>query len=92
MPMSMEIKPVRDEQTYREALREIAVLMETDPALGTPEGDRLEVLSTLVEAYEARTFPMDVPDPSEGGCVSRHARAGRQQERAGRPMSGLDIV
>ena len=61
----MEIKPVRDEQAYREALREIAVLMETDPALGTPEGDRLDVLSTLVEAYEARTFPMDLPDPVE---------------------------
>ena len=39
--------------------------METDPALGTPEGDRLDVLSTLVEAYEARTFPMDLPDPVE---------------------------
>jgi antitoxin component HigA of HigAB toxin-antitoxin module len=51
----MEIKPIRDEQAYREALREIALLMETDPALGTPEGDRLDVLSTLVEAYEARS-------------------------------------
>ena len=61
----MEIKPIRDEQAYREALREIAVLMETDPALGTPEGDRLDVLSTLVEAFEARTFPMDLPDPVE---------------------------
>ena len=81
----MDIKPIRDEPAYREALQEIAVLMETDPALGTPEGDRLDVLSTLVEAYEARTFPMDLPDPFEGGCVSRHARAGRQQDRAGPP-------
>jgi len=88
----MDIKPIRDEPAYREALQEIAVLMETDPALGTPEGDRLDVLSTLVEAYEARTFPMDLPDPSAGGCVSRRAQAGRQQERAGRPMPGLDIV
>ena len=81
----MDIKPIRDEPAYREALQEIAVLMETDPALGTPEGDRLDVLSTLVEAYEARTFPMDLPDPSAGGCVSRRAQAGRQQERVGPP-------
>ncbi len=81
--MSMDIKPILDEPAYREALQEIAVLMETDPALGTPEGDRLNVFATLVEAYEARTFPMDLPDPSAGGCVSRHARAGSQQERAG---------
>ncbi|AGA32336.1 helix-hairpin-helix DNA-binding motif-containing protein [Thioalkalivibrio nitratireducens DSM 14787] len=64
MPVSMEIKPIRDEPAYREALQEITVLMETDPALGTPEGDRLDVLATLVEAYEARTFPMDLPDPA----------------------------
>jgi len=43
-----------DERAYREALRELSVLVETDPALGTPEGDRLDMLSTLVAAYEAR--------------------------------------
>jgi len=48
----MEIKPIRDEKTYREALREIAVLVETDPALGTPEGDRLEVPLTLEQRLE----------------------------------------
>ena len=70
----MEIKAIRDEKTYREALQEIAVLMETDPALGTPEGDRLDVLSTLVEAYEARTFPVDLPDPSRPPAVASDVR------------------
>ena len=59
----MEIKPVRNNRDYKAALREIADLMESDPALGTPEGDRLDILSTLVASYEQKSFPMDLPDP-----------------------------
>lgn len=59
----MEIKPVRTNKDYRVALKEVAVLMESDPALGTPEGDCLGILSTLVASYEQRTFPMDLPNP-----------------------------
>ena len=58
----MEIKPVRTNRDYKAALKEIAVLMESDPAPGTPEGD---ILSTLVASYEQKTFPMDLPDPVE---------------------------
>lgn len=61
----MDIKPIRNNDDYQAALKDIAVLMETDPALGTPEGDRLDILATLVQAYEQRNFPMDLPDPVE---------------------------
>lgn len=61
----MDIKPIRTEADYKAALKEISVLMENDPELGTPDGDRLDILSTLVEAYENRHFPMDLPDPVE---------------------------
>lgn len=61
----MEIKPVRTAKDYKAALKEIAVLMASDPELGTPDGDRLDILSTLVQAYEQKAFPMDLPDPVE---------------------------
>ncbi len=59
----MEIKPVKTEDDYRAALKEIEKLMSTQP--GTPEGDRLDVLVTLVEAYENKHYPLDLPDPVE---------------------------
>lgn len=59
----MEIKPVRTKADYRAALKEIEALM---PARsGSPEGERLDVLVTLVEAYERKHFPMELPDPIE---------------------------
>lgn len=59
----MDIKPIKTDADYRAALKEIESLMmaETD----TPEGERLDVLVTLVEAYEKRHFPLDLPDPVE---------------------------
>jgi HTH-type transcriptional regulator/antitoxin HigA len=56
----MEIKPIRNEVDYKTALMEIDKLIESPP--GTPEGDRMDVLVTLVEAYEARNFPIPEPD------------------------------
>jgi HTH-type transcriptional regulator/antitoxin HigA len=61
----MDIKPIRTEDDYKAALKEVAVLMESDPALGTPDGDRLDVLVTLVQAFEARHYAIDLPDPIE---------------------------
>lgn len=61
----MDIKPIRTEANYKAALKEIAALMESDPALGTPDGDRLDVLVTLVQAFEARHYAIDLPDPIE---------------------------
>lgn len=54
----MEIRPIRTEQDYRTALTEISQLIDKDPAPGTPDGDRLDILGTLVEAYEARHYPI----------------------------------
>ncbi len=56
----MEIKPIRTEVDYQAALKEIEKLVESLP--GTPEGDRMDVLVTLVEAYEAKLFPIPEPD------------------------------
>lgn len=59
----MEIKPIKTEADYRATLREIEALMTAEP--GTPEGERLDVLATLVEAWERKHFPLDLPDPVE---------------------------
>jgi len=59
----MVIKPIRTARDYQAALREIEKLM--GAGSHTPEGERLDVLVTLVEAYEARHYPMDLPDPVE---------------------------
>ncbi|SAI22785.1 Predicted transcription regulator containing HTH domain [Bordetella ansorpii] len=61
----MEIRPLHTEADYKAALKTISSLMESDPDSGTPEGDRLDVLTTLVQAYEARHYPIDLPDPIE---------------------------
>jgi len=55
------IKPIRNENDYRDALNQIEILM--DAQENSPEGDQLDVLVTLVEAYERKTYPMDLPDP-----------------------------
>lgn len=61
----MNIRPIHTRADYKAALGDIAALMESDPAPGTPKGDRLDILATLVQAYEARHFPIDAPDPVE---------------------------
>jgi HTH-type transcriptional regulator/antitoxin HigA len=61
----MEIHPIRTEEDYRAALRQVSVFFDNEPDPGSPEGDRFEVLLTLVEAYEARHFPLELPDPVE---------------------------
>lgn len=61
----MQIKPIHNEQDLLATLDEISVLMENDPKLGTPEGDRLDILATLVEAYEAKNHPISASDPVE---------------------------
>ncbi len=59
----MGIRPIRTESDYEAALKEIEQLMNSVP--DSPEADRLEVLSTLVEAYEERHYPIPAPDPVE---------------------------
>ena len=59
----MEIRPIRTQADYQEALREIESLF--DAAENTPEYDRLDLLSTVAEAYEKTHFPIELPDPIE---------------------------
>lgn len=53
------IRPIKTEENYESALAEAATLM--DAELDTPKGDRLDVLTSLIEAYEARHWPIDLP-------------------------------
>jgi HTH-type transcriptional regulator / antitoxin HigA len=59
--MAGEVKPIRTEEDHEAALAEVARLWGSP--IGTPEGDRLDVLATLIDAYEAEHHPMDPPDP-----------------------------
>ena len=61
----MEIRPIRNEADYKASLLEISTLMDLDPDAGSPDGDRLDILATLVQAYEAKHYPIDPPDPIE---------------------------
>ena len=61
----MEIRPIHTEADYKAALREVSAYFENEPEPGTLDGDRFEVLLTLVEAYEAKHFSVDPPDPVE---------------------------
>jgi len=61
--MATEMKPIRNEADYEAALAEVERLWGAKS--GTPEGDRLDVLATLIDVYEAKHHPMDPPDPIE---------------------------
>jgi HTH-type transcriptional regulator / antitoxin HigA len=78
----VKIAPIRNERDYDAALQEIERLM--DAAAGTPEGDHLDVLVTLVEAYEARHWAIDPPDPIDA--------IKRRLEQRGLPRSYLQTI
>lgn len=59
----MEIRPIRTEADHRAALARIGELMGAEA--NSPEGDELDVLATLVEAYEQKHFAIEAPDPVE---------------------------
>lgn len=59
----MEIKPIRTEEDYLTALKEIETLFDAEP--DSPEGEKMEVLVTLVEAYEEKNYKIPLPDPIE---------------------------
>ncbi len=59
----MDIKPIKTQADYRAALEEVERLFDAAP--DTVEGDRLEILTTLIEAYEERHFAIPLPDPIE---------------------------
>jgi HTH-type transcriptional regulator/antitoxin HigA len=59
----MEIKPIKTEADYRAAMEEVERLFDAAP--DTPEGDRLEMLITLIEVYEEKHYVIPLPDPVE---------------------------
>jgi HTH-type transcriptional regulator/antitoxin HigA len=59
----VDVRPIRSKRDYEAALAEVGRLWGSK--LGTPDGDRLDVLATLIDAYEAAHCPMDPPDPIE---------------------------
>jgi HTH-type transcriptional regulator / antitoxin HigA len=59
----VDIKPIRTKANYRDALKQIEKLM--NAKADTAEGEKLDVLVTLVEAYERKHYPLDLPDPVE---------------------------
>ena len=58
----MDIRPIKTEVDYDWALAEIAPYFEHEPAPGTPEAARFDVLAALIEAYEAHVWPIEAPD------------------------------
>lgn len=59
----MRLKLIKTEEDYDQALERLEIIF--DAALGTEEGDELEVLGMLIDKYENERFPIDLPDPIE---------------------------
>ncbi len=76
-----DLKPIHSEADHAAAVEEIESLWDAGP--GTPEHDRLEILGTLVDSYEATRWPIDVPDPVEA-IKARMDAAGYTQSDLGR--------
>ena len=85
----MEIKPIRTKTDYRAALKKIEALMSA--RAGSPEGERLDVMVTLVEAYERKHYPLDLPDPVEA-IKFRMEQEGLQQKDLVRFFPGKNRV
>ncbi|HEU0076570.1 MAG TPA: helix-turn-helix domain-containing protein [Longimicrobiaceae bacterium] len=82
--MEITVRPIHDEDDYDAALTEVDALMDATP--GTPEGDRLDVLVTLIEAYEARHWAIDAPDPIDAIRIRMEQKNLRQRDLE--PMIG----
>ena len=65
MKASVIQNSIQTEEQYELALKELSILFDLDPEVGSPDGDRLEELVTLVQAYEAIHFPMSQPTAFE---------------------------
>ncbi|AFZ58342.1 transcriptional regulator [Anabaena cylindrica FACHB-243] len=57
----MNLKPIRTESDYQQALKEIEQIFDAEPH--TPEYEKLDILTTLVEVYEQQNYPIDTPSP-----------------------------
>jgi HTH-type transcriptional regulator/antitoxin HigA len=80
----MDIAPIKSQRDYRRVLKEIEGLMSA--RRNTPEGDRLDVLVTLVEAWERKYYSLDLPDPIE--AIKYHMEQNGLQPRDLIPFIG----
>src|SRR4030088_1289999 len=80
----MEIAPIKNRRDYQRALKDIEGLMSAKR--NSPEGDRLDVLVTLVEAWERKHYPLDLPDPVE--AIRYHMEQGGLQPKDLIPFIG----
>lgn len=76
--MEVTVRSIQSEDDYDAALTDVETLMDAMP--GTPEGARLDVLATLIEAYEARHWKIDAPDPIEAIRVRMEQKNLRQRD------------
>jgi HTH-type transcriptional regulator/antitoxin HigA len=86
-----ELKPIRNESEYNSALAEIAIYVDNEPAPGSKKGDRFEMLLMLVESYEARVYPIALPDPVEA-IKFRMEQAGLKPKDLQPMIGGLNRV
>lgn len=84
----MDIRPIKTEADHQVALEEIERLFDAIP--GTPDGNRLEVLTTLVEAYEERHHPIPFPDPIE--AINYHLESRGLSDRDLEPYIGNSVL
>jgi antitoxin component HigA of HigAB toxin-antitoxin module len=63
--MTMDIRPIHDDAGYKAALKTASAFFDNEPEPGTPEADHFEVLLALIQVWESRHFPLDLPDPVE---------------------------
>jgi HTH-type transcriptional regulator/antitoxin HigA len=75
----MTIKPIKTERDYQKALKEIEKLWDAKP--NTAKGDRLEVLVTLVEAYEQKHYRIEPPDPCSRPCLYARVYGSAEKKR-----------
>jgi HTH-type transcriptional regulator/antitoxin HigA len=59
----MDIRPIHTAQDYQAALKAVSPLFDNEPEPGTPQADWFEVMITLIEAYETKQFPLELPNP-----------------------------
>lgn len=89
----MKIRPIRTRKDYERALKEVEKLMTAKA--NTPEGEHLDVLATLIEAYEAKHYALDLPDPVEAikfAMEQRHLTAKDLVPMIGKPNRVYEIL
>lgn len=86
-----ELKPIRNNAEYKSVLAEISQLIDNEPVPGSKKGDRFELLLMLVEIYEAKHYPISLPDPIEA-IKFRMEQAGLKPKDLQPMIGGLNRV